>query len=303
MSGVCAALRVPGRAETGLLLRELELLRGRGIGPAEDKGAIQWLDAIGAQQARDWLDWALTQKPVVEALQNPSHPAHRMVKAQQNLLQHFAFDRAGPDGNTPTLWQEPISSGLTLYLAGLQPRVDPSELLPNEAATVAEIASTHPDYRDSPAQLTEIQALRAHAETAAPATETLIGATAAQTPTEQSTMTKSSAERIAELNAVLRDHRLSASDRSILRDELAELLTGHPEGEALPPAAPAPALGTPKETTVTAPSGPGGLTQRSIRLTEELRGNRFFGSTERRAKVAELAEVLLDNEPGPDNAA
>ena len=38
-------------------------------------------------------------------------------------------------------------------------------------------------------------------------------------------------------------------------------------------------------------------TTHSIALTEELRGNRFFGSTERQAKLGELAETLLDAEP------
>ena len=54
--------------------------------------------------------------------------------------------------------------------------------------------------------------------------------------------------------------------------------------------------------TVTAPRG-AGLTEKSIALTEELRGMRYHGTSERQAKLTELAETLLNSEPAGDNAA
>ena len=49
--------------------------------------------------------------------------------------------------------------------------------------------------------------------------------------------------------------------------------------------------------TVTAPRG-AGLTEKPIALTEQLRGLWYHGSSERQAKLGELAEALLDAEPG-----
>ena len=101
-------------------------------------------------------------------------------------------------------------------------------------------------------------------------------------------------ERIGEINRLLGDTKMSAPDRAILRDELAGLLEDHRRGQLLPPPAPAP--GARPETTVTAPRG-SGLTEKSIALTEELRGMKYHGSSERQAKLTELAETLLDAEP------
>ena len=103
-------------------------------------------------------------------------------------------------------------------------------------------------------------------------------------------------ERVAEINRLLRYTRMSAPDRRILVDELVGLLEAHPSGEPLPPSAPAPAPGTRPEITVTAPRG-SGLTERSIALTEQLRSMPYKGSSERQAKLGELAETLLDAEP------
>jgi hypothetical protein len=58
-----AAKRAPTRAETVFLLNQLERIKAASTGPPE--ADIAWLDAIGAKEARAWLDWGLTQPQLV----------------------------------------------------------------------------------------------------------------------------------------------------------------------------------------------------------------------------------------------
>ena len=75
-----AATRTPSRAEAVFLLNQLERIKAAGAGPAGG-GDIQWLDAIGAKEARTWLDWRMTHPQLVEAIRNRSHPAHAVTAA------------------------------------------------------------------------------------------------------------------------------------------------------------------------------------------------------------------------------
>jgi len=314
MAGIKAAARVPSRAETILLILQLERFAAaaRAAGVAVPESISPWLDAVGRQSARAWLDAAMRIPQVMAAVRDTGHPAHAIVDAVRNMLLHEAFDRgARPDG-TPTPSTEPVSSGLVLYASGLQQRVDVSELTPAEAAVAAALGAAHPDFRND-AQQAELEALHARAATALEATETPVpgsspGTTesAAQGATEGTQTMTQPTERIAELNRLLRDTRMSAPDRHILVDELAGLLSASeiPAGAPLPDAAATPnpsvsgarGAAAAKEFTVTAPRG-AGLTEKSIALTDQLRGMKFHGASERQAVLGELAQALLDAEP------
>jgi hypothetical protein len=243
---------------------------------------------------------------VREAYRNPADPWHRAAVAAYDTLAYFRFDHPARDNGRPMPLPGDLSPEFAARITGLsQQPLAVGDLLPEEAAAIAEHVETHRVWRNAGAeQRAEIEALHAHASIVREAASEAGADQAQQSTTPEAAMPQTT-ERIAELNRLLRDTRMSAPDRRVLVDELAQLLGEHPAGQAVPGAAAPPDLAATrsgaaaKEFTVTAPPG-AGLTERSIALTDQLRGMKYHGSTERQAKLGELAEALIEAEPGPD---
>jgi hypothetical protein len=299
-------VKTPSRIAVALHLRDLEakifpMAKAAGIEPPQLE--LLYADGLTRQEARTLYEWGLRVPGLVRALGDRSHADHGAVTAFRDLVNYFQHDHP-QIGDRPADWGgPPLSAATRGFLFGTRPSIDASELDPGEAVGFLAYAETQPAYQaafldgSSPqhaAISAEIEALNARAaEALTSAEEPAVPQSPPEAPEHDMAQPT---ERIAEINRLLRDTKMAAPDRRILVDELAGLLEAQPPGQALPPAAPRPAPGTRPEVTVTAPRG-SGLTEKSIALTEELRGMKYHGSSERQAKLGELAEALLDAEP------
>jgi hypothetical protein len=301
-------VKTPNRIAVALHLRDLEskifpMAKAAGIEPPQLE--LRYADGLTRAEARALYHWGLRVPGLVRVLEDRAHADHGAVRAFRDLVNYFQFDHP-QIGDTPAEWGgQPLSAAMRGFLLGTRPAIEASELDPGEAAGFLAYAETQPEYQaafldgDSPqheAISAEIEVLNARAAEALTSTPAEEAAAAPPPPEAPEHNMAQPTERITEINRLLRDTKMSAPDRRELVNELAGLLEGHSPGQALPPPAPTPKPGTPPEVTVTAPRG-SGLTEKSIALTEELRGMKFHGSSERQAKLAELAETLLDAEP------
>ena len=293
-------MKTPDRVAVALHLRDLEtkifpMAKAAGIEPPQLE--LRHIDGLTRAEAKALYEWGLRVPGLVKALGNQAHADHGAIAAFRDLVNYFQFDHP-QIADKPAPWGGDLSPAMAGFLFGTRDKIDVAELTPEEAAGVLAYSETQPAYQAAAADGTapqhaaisaEIEALNARAaEVLTSAEEPAVPSSQPAAAPEQNMAQPQPADRIAEINRLLRDTKMSAPDRRILVDELADLLEGHPPGQPLPPPAPLPGTGTPQEVVVTAPRG-SGLTEKSIALTEELRQMKYHGSAERQAKLGELA--------------
>lgn len=308
-----------GRALAALLLADLphsiaDMAENYGVKPP--KVELKHGDRLSQGDARTLYAWAVGNPDFTAAYRNSQNPAHGVARAFLALTQHFIHEHP-QSGGEPAPWPEPLSPAIAGLIAGTREKIEAAELTPAEARDMIAWARLQPDHAaalhsrahaEHREVLAEWQALHQRASEGATTAEGSAPIAASNVQSSSPAAEAATQARIAELNQELRGNtRFGSAERRAKVAELAELLargSGDTAGNATPSAAgalsgisaTAAAISKPGATAAPGAAPPA---NRAAELTQALRGNSLFGSSDRRATLAALeAELLSGNGAG-----